>query len=75
MNRLLQVLIDFGLSSNSTVPEDKGVDLYVLERAFTSAHSAQPDLVGHGHVVHKCFVSPLLQSCHYSSHANFGAAV
>ena len=40
-----QVLIDFGLSYNSTIPEDKGVDLYVLERAFTSAHSKQTDMV------------------------------
>lgn len=38
------VLIDFGLSYNSTIPEDKGVDLYVLERAFTSAHSKQTDM-------------------------------
>lgn len=38
------VLIDFGLSFNSTIPEDKGVDLYVLERAFTSAHSKQTDM-------------------------------
>lgn len=42
----LQVLIDFGLSHNSTIPEDKGVDLYVLERAFTSAHSKQTEMVG-----------------------------
>ena len=35
----LQVVIDFGLSYNSTIPEDKGVDLYVLERAFASAHA------------------------------------
>jgi serine/threonine protein kinase len=41
-----QVLIDFGLSYNSIIPEDKGVDLYVLERALTSAHSQQPQLVG-----------------------------
>ncbi|CAK0780705.1 hypothetical protein CVIRNUC_005146 [Coccomyxa viridis] len=34
------VLIDFGLSYNNTLAEDKAVDLYVLERAFTSAHSA-----------------------------------
>lgn len=33
------MLIDFGLASNSILYEDKGVDLYVLERAFTSAHS------------------------------------
>lgn len=42
---LMQVLIDFGLSQNSTFPEDKGVDLYVLERAFTSAHSTTDGLV------------------------------
>lgn len=35
------VLVDFGLSYNSTLPEDKSVDLYVLERAITSAHSDQ----------------------------------
>ncbi|KAI3438592.1 hypothetical protein D9Q98_001016 [Chlorella vulgaris] len=33
------VLIDFGLSYNSIIPEDKAVDLYVLERAFSSAHA------------------------------------
>ncbi|GMH42287.1 hypothetical protein BSKO_10206 [Bryopsis sp. KO-2023] len=32
------VIIDFGLSSYSKLAEDKGVDLYVLERAITSAH-------------------------------------
>lgn len=42
---MVQVLIDFGLSFNSTIPEDKGVDLYVLERAFTSAHSKQTEMV------------------------------
>ena len=31
-------LIDFGLSSVSALVEDKGVDLYVLERAFLSTH-------------------------------------
>ena len=40
-----QVIIDFGLSSTSTVAEDKGVDLYVLERAFISAHSKQGPVV------------------------------
>jgi TP53 regulating kinase-like protein len=34
------VMIDFGLSFFSTIPEDRAVDLYVLERAFTSAHAA-----------------------------------
>ena len=33
-----QVLIDFGLAYTSTLAEDKAVDLYVLERAFTSTH-------------------------------------
>jgi len=32
------VLIDFGLSFNSGMIEDKAVDLYVLERAFSSTH-------------------------------------
>lgn len=32
------VLIDFGLSTNRTTPEDFGVDLYVLERAVKSTH-------------------------------------
>ena len=37
------VFIDFGLSFFSTVAEDKAVDLYVLERAFTSAHASTGD--------------------------------
>ncbi|KAJ7281839.1 hypothetical protein C8J57DRAFT_1433606 [Mycena rebaudengoi] len=32
------VLIDFGLSFHSALIEDKAVDLYVLERAFSSTH-------------------------------------
>ncbi|KAJ7630354.1 hypothetical protein FB45DRAFT_915276 [Roridomyces roridus] len=32
------VLIDFGLSFYSSLIEDKAVDLYVLERAFSSTH-------------------------------------
>ncbi|SCZ90699.1 BZ3500_MvSof-1268-A1-R1_Chr1-3g02162 [Microbotryum saponariae] len=35
---LFQVLIDFGLSSVSPLPEDRAVDLYVVERAFASTH-------------------------------------
>ncbi|XP_010879047.1 EKC/KEOPS complex subunit TP53RK [Esox lucius] len=31
-------LIDFGLSYISALPEDKGVDMYVLEKAFLSTH-------------------------------------
>ncbi|XP_056865588.1 uncharacterized protein LOC108838930 isoform X2 [Raphanus sativus] len=34
------VLIDFGLSFTSSLPEDKAVDLYVLERALLSMHSS-----------------------------------
>lgn len=34
----MQVLIDFGLASTSSLVEDKAVDLYVLERTFTSTH-------------------------------------
>ena len=36
--------IDFGLSSVSAMAEDKGVDLYVLERAFLSTHPNTDDL-------------------------------
>lgn len=36
-------LIDFGLSSVSTLAEDKGVDLYVLERAILSSHPNTED--------------------------------
>lgn len=32
------VIIDLGLASGSTLPEDRAVDLYVLERAFASTH-------------------------------------
>ena len=32
------VLIDFGLSAQTTQDEDRAVDLYVLERAFGSTH-------------------------------------
>ena len=37
-------LIDFGLSTVSGLVEDKGVDLYVLERAFLSTHPNTEDL-------------------------------
>ncbi|GJP37011.1 hypothetical protein CLOM_g21470 [Closterium sp. NIES-68] len=39
------VLIDFGLSFNSTIAEDKAVDLYVLERALISLHSSNGDIM------------------------------
>lgn len=38
------IMIDFGLSYYSASHEDKGVDLYVLERALLSTHSSLPDL-------------------------------
>ena len=38
VSRTHQVLIDFGLSYVSSLVEDKAVDLYVLERAFSSTH-------------------------------------
>lgn len=39
------VIIDFGLSSVQAVPEDKAVDLYVLERAFLATHPGSDSLV------------------------------
>ncbi|XP_043650354.1 EKC/KEOPS complex subunit Tp53rk [Drosophila teissieri] len=41
------ILIDFGLSHYNEATEDKGVDLYVLERALLSTHSEQPYLFEH----------------------------
>ncbi|NWU90904.1 PRPK protein, partial [Upupa epops] len=38
LEKLDLVIIDFGLSFISGLPEDKGVDLYVLEKAFLSIH-------------------------------------
>ncbi len=38
-------MIDFGLSYISSLVEDKGVDLYVLERAFLSTHPNSEQLV------------------------------
>eukprot|EP01060_Flectonema_neradi_P040354 TRINITY_DN9157_c0_g1_i1.p1 TRINITY_DN9157_c0_g1~~TRINITY_DN9157_c0_g1_i1.p1 ORF type:complete len:231 (+),score=42.83 TRINITY_DN9157_c0_g1_i1:78-770(+) len=36
-------LIDFGLSSQSTFPEDHAVDLYVFERAVLSTHPGEDE--------------------------------
>ncbi|GAA5907545.1 hypothetical protein JCM5296_004110 [Sporobolomyces johnsonii] len=41
------VIIDFGLSSASPMPEDRAVDLYVLERAFSSTHPVPPNTRPH----------------------------
>lgn len=38
------IMIDFGLSSYGQNSEQKGVDLYVLERALLSTHSGVPNL-------------------------------
>lgn len=38
MNSNRLYLIDFGLAYTKPNPEDKAVDLYVLERAFVSTH-------------------------------------
>lgn len=38
------IMIDFGLSHYEEGAEDKGVDLYVLERALLSTHSNLPQL-------------------------------
>ncbi|PSK38358.1 Kae1-associated kinase Bud32 [Candidozyma pseudohaemuli] len=47
LNLILQendvYLIDFGLSTYSNLPEDKAVDLYVMERAVLSTHSDYAD--------------------------------
>lgn len=41
----IKVVIDFGLSFVSSLIEDKAVDLYVLERAFSSTHPKTEALV------------------------------
>ncbi|GAA5873299.1 hypothetical protein JCM8547_007063 [Rhodosporidiobolus lusitaniae] len=41
------VLIDFGLSTTSPMSEDRAVDLYVLERAFSSTHPVSPNSTPH----------------------------
>lgn len=44
VNDLNIVLIDFGLSFSEGLSEDKGVDLYVFERALLSTHPDTEDL-------------------------------
>jgi len=38
-------VIDFGLANSQPLPEDKAVDLYVMERAFNSTHINSEKLV------------------------------
>ncbi|PWZ58451.1 TP53-regulating kinase [Zea mays] len=45
MEALFMVLIDFGLSFTSTIPKDRAVDLYMLERALISMHSSCGDVM------------------------------
>ena len=40
------MIIDFGLSYYSSLPEAKGVDFYAMERAFTSAHGTLDGVFG-----------------------------
>lgn len=54
------VLIDFGLAHVDSSAEDKGVDLYVLERALLSTHSVASEmfeniLQGYKNVTHNSF--------------------
>jgi TP53 regulating kinase-like protein len=42
---LAVVIIDFGLGQMNSIIEDKGVDLYVLERAFVSTHPGSEAVV------------------------------
>jgi TP53 regulating kinase and related kinases len=48
------LLIDFGLAYTTNLAEDKAVDLYVLERAITSAHSSLATLVRRCSFVRVC---------------------
>ena len=41
----IKTFIDFGISTISTLVEDKAVDVYVLERALISTHIDSEDLV------------------------------
>lgn len=49
------VLIDFGLSFIDSSTEDKGVDLYVLERALISIHNDYPNLFSRIFEAYKSF--------------------
>ena len=52
-NSIHLVMIDFGLSFQEGVAEDKGVDLYVLERAFLSTHPNTEEIFGEIMVAYK----------------------
>jgi len=38
----LPFVLDFGMSSHSTEPEDRGVDLHLLQRSISTSHTLDP---------------------------------
>lgn len=54
------VMIDFGLASYGQSSEQKGVDLYVLERALLSTHSAVPTLFP---IIFKAYIAANSKNC------------
>ena len=63
----LLTVIDFGLAHNSSLIEDRAVDLYVLERAFLSTHpnsQSQFDVVLNGYLTGAKDGSKVLQKLH-----------
>ncbi len=38
----LPFILDFGMSSHSTEPEDRGVDLHLLQRSISTSHTLDP---------------------------------
>ncbi|KAL5230095.1 hypothetical protein ABZP36_028871 [Zizania latifolia] len=60
------ILIDFGLSFISTIPEDKAVDLYVLERALISMHSSCGDVEKKVAFLASLVAQPLLFDHYYA---------
>ncbi|BGP44219.1 serine/threonine-protein kinase bud32 [Rhodotorula kratochvilovae] len=55
------VLIDFGLSTSSPMHEERAVDLYVLERAFSSTHPVALGQRAHFDLVLEGYKEVLLQ--------------
>ena len=40
----LAFIIDFGMSSHSTEPEDRGIDLHLLQRSISTSHVLDPGI-------------------------------
>lgn len=68
LENLEPILIDFGLSSYSSLAEDKAVDMYVLERALLSTHSMFADK-------YTMWVMDGYKNAHYSSSQKHGPKV